>query len=130
MGNIRIFIAEPDRISRLGLQMILDHEPGMQVVGIGVQAEGLEEQAQAARPDVILLDWPLAAPSPAKLFGRLRETASQPSFIVFHVRPEIRPEVMASGADYFICKDAPPDQLLAILQQVKQSRFEQSNGDQ
>ena len=56
MRNLRIFIAEPDRDLRLGLQMLLDPEPGMRVVGIAVRPEGLVKQVKAVQPDIVLFD--------------------------------------------------------------------------
>ncbi len=122
MSQLKIFLADADRDSRLGMQMLLEHQPGMRVVGIAVRSEGLVGQVGAAQPDVVLLDWLIIASVPADYIKNLHLIESQPQIIVTHVRPETRREAEAAGADGFISKDGPPDQLLTILRNLKQER--------
>ena len=122
MRNLRIFIAEPDRDLRLGLQMLLDPEPGMRVVGIAVRLEELIRQVEAALPDIVLLEWQLVTAMPEDTIRNLKSVESHPLIIVLHVRSETYQDAKAAGADYFICKDSPPDQLLAYIRKVKQER--------
>ncbi len=102
--------------------MLLEHEPGMRIVGISVRSEGLVGQVGAAQPDVLLLDWQLIASAPKDYIRNLHSIETQPDIIVLDVRPEIKYEAEAAGADDFISKADPPDQLLAILQKLKKAR--------
>ena len=124
MSELRIFIADPDRNGRLGLQMLLDHEPGMRVVGIAVRSEGLVGQVGAAQPDVLLLEWQLVASAPVEYIRNLWAIESQPFIIVMHIHPETGQKAAATGADSFFCKDGPPDPLLMILQKLRRQRIE------
>lgn len=119
MSQLRIFIADPNRNGRLALQMLLDHQPGMEVVGIAVQKEGLVEQVTAVQPDVILIDWKLMSPTPAVFINELRDC----QIIVMDVREETSQEVEILGIDKFICKDGPPDELLSMLQELKKNKI-------
>jgi DNA-binding NarL/FixJ family response regulator len=76
----------------------------------------------AAQPDVVLLDWDLVASAPSEYIKNLQSLESQPHIIVIDVRPENRGETGAAGADDFVSKDGPPDQLLTILRKLKQAR--------
>jgi len=125
MSQLRIFLGDPDRDGRLGLQMLLEHEPGMRIVGISVRSEGLVGQVGAAQPDVVLLDSQLIASAPADYIKNLHLIESQPQIIVLDVRPETRYEAEAAGADGFVSKDSPPDQLLTILRKLKQERIQE-----
>ena len=120
MRNLRIFIAEPDRDIRIGLEMLLDRESGMRVVGIAVRPEGLVRQVGALQPDIVLLDWQLIASAPESYIKNLNSLESRPHIIVLHVRPETYEDAKAAGADYFFSKDSPPDQLLKCLRKLKQ----------
>ena len=125
MKQLRIFIADPDRDTRLGLQMLLEHEPGMRVVGIAVRSEGLVGQVGAAQPDVMLLDWQLVASAPSEYIKHMRSIESHPHILVCHIRSETRSEAEAAGADYFFSKDVPPDQLLMMLHQLRRKRIQE-----
>ena len=102
--------------------MLLEHEPGMRIVGISVRSEGLVGQVGAAQPDVLLLDWQLITSAPREYIRILHSIETQPDIIVLDVRQEIKYEAEAAGADDFISKADPPDQLLAILQKLKKAR--------
>jgi DNA-binding NarL/FixJ family response regulator len=102
--------------------MLLEHEPGMRIVGISVRSVGLVGQVGAAQPDVLLLDWQLISSAPKEYIRNLHSIETQPDIIVLDVRPEIKYEAEAAGADDFISKADPPDQLLAILQKLKKGR--------
>ena len=122
MKMLRIFIADADQDVRVSLQMLLDREPGMRVVGIAVRSNGLVGQVGAAQPDVLLLDWQLVSSAPAEYIKNLHSIETQPHIVVLHVQPETRGEAETAGADGFVSKDSPPDQLLTILRKLIQER--------
>ena len=119
---MRIFIAEADQDVRVGLQMLLDRQPGLQVVGIATRSDGLVGQVGAAQADVVLLDWDLIASNQKYFIRNLHSLSSKPSIIVLHVRPETRDAAIAAGADDFSSKDQPPDQLCMIFQNLIQKK--------
>ena len=121
---MRVFLADEDRDERLALQFLIDHEPGLEVVGIATRSESLVGQAKAARPDVVLLDWKLVIQPASEFLTRLRSFAPEPKIIVLHVRPEVRHAVESAGADMFISKDTPPDELLTVLHKIRQGELE------
>ena len=125
MSQLRIFLGDPDRDGRLGLQMLLEHEPGMRIVGISVRSEGLVGQVGAAQPDVLLLDWQLIASAPREYIRNLHSIETQPQIIVNDVRSETRQDAEAAGADDFFSKDSPPDQLLMILNELRQEKIDE-----
>jgi DNA-binding NarL/FixJ family response regulator len=124
MSQLKIFLADANRDSRLGMQMLLDHQTGMRIVGVSVGSEGLVVQAGAAQPDVVLLDWQIIASAPAEYIKNLHLIESQPQIIVLCIRPEIRREAEDAGADVFISKDTPPDELLLVLQNIEKDELE------
>ena len=127
MKMLRIFIADADQDVRVSLQMLLDREPGMRVVGIAVRSNVLVGQVGAAQPDVLLLDWQLVSSAPAEYIKNLHSIETQPHIVVLHVNPETRGEAETAGADGFVSKDSPPDQLLTILRKLKQERIQEQN---
>ena len=122
MGSLRIFIACPDEKLRLALLMFVDHEPGMVAVGLADRLTSLLAQLEGSEPDVLLLDWTLPDQSMADLIRDLYKLERRPKIIVFSNRPKDKEMLMAAGADYFICKDSPPDELLPILNDIRLSK--------
>jgi DNA-binding NarL/FixJ family response regulator len=43
----------------------------------------------------------------------------RPQIIVLSVRPEVESAALAAGADAFVTKSAPPDQLVTILRDMR-----------
>ena len=121
MGSMRLFIACPDPKLRLALILFLEKEPGMAVVGISDRLTGLLAQLEGSEPDVLLLDRVSPLKSLATLMTQLCNLVRRPKTIVFSSRPEEKEAIIAAGADYFIPKDAPPDDLLPILNDIRLS---------
>jgi DNA-binding NarL/FixJ family response regulator len=124
MSQLKIFLADANRDSRLGMQMLLDHQTGMRIIGVSVGSEGLVVQVGAALPDVVLLDWQIIASAPAEYIKNLHLIESQPQIIVICIQPEIRREAEDAGADAFISKDKPPDELLSVLCKIRKDEEE------
>jgi DNA-binding NarL/FixJ family response regulator len=101
------------------LHMFLDDTPGVTVVGISDRLKGLLSQLKGSEPDVLLLDWVSPLQSIADLFGNLCNLEHRPKTIVFSTRAEDAEAIIAAGADYFISKDAPPDELIPILNDLR-----------
>ena len=54
--SIRLIVADDQRLFRQSLRIVLDHEPGIKVVGEAGDGHEAYEQAKALRPDVVLMD--------------------------------------------------------------------------
>ena len=116
---MRIFIACADERLRLALLLLLDHQPGMDVVGLSDRMPGLLTQLEGSQPDVLLLNWEQPVQSIVDLLTKFNDLECQPRVVVLSTDPQIRESVLAAGADFFICKDAPPDMLLSALTDIQ-----------
>lgn len=124
MGEqLRVFIAEENQDVREGLQLLINRQPELQVVGIATRSDGLVGQVGAAQPDVVLLDWNLIASKPNDFIRNLHSLSSQPSIIALHIQPETGDAALAAGADYFCGKDQPSEQLYMILVDLKKEKI-------
>lgn len=98
--------------------LLLDLQPGMVVVGITDRLSGLLLQLDASQPDVLLLEWELPFPVMADLLAKIHMLGHPPEVILFSNKPEEEEVLKAAGADHFIVKNAPPDDLIPILNQI------------
>ena len=118
---MRLFIADGNSSVRLALQMYLQQEPGLYVTGMASEAEGLPAQIEASRPDVLLLDAHLPGASIEDLLSDIRGLKSPPKIVVLSIKPEEKGPALSAGADAFINKNAPPDELLEAVRSLRET---------
>jgi DNA-binding NarL/FixJ family response regulator len=56
MGNLRLLIADDHDVVRMGVRMLLEEQPGWEVVGEASDGRAAVEKAKLAQPDVTILD--------------------------------------------------------------------------
>jgi DNA-binding NarL/FixJ family response regulator len=112
---MRIFLADLQAKVRFALRVLLERQPGLEVVGEAARAEDLLVQIALSGADLMLLDWNLAGADAAELLLELRCDRPDLRVIVLSGRPEAREAALAAGADAFVSKGDPPDRLLAAI---------------
>jgi DNA-binding NarL/FixJ family response regulator len=118
---VRIFIASADKTLRLALQLLLESEPGMVVIGMSDRSAGLLTVVGTSQAEVLLLDAGLANHSLARLVSDLHHLECRPQVIVLSSKPQTRAATLAAGAEGFISKSMPPDELLPLLRKIRLS---------
>lgn len=115
---MRVLLADDKTQVRSALRLLLEHEEGMTVVGEADNSTDVLAAVQQACPDMVLLAWELPPQGGCAVLSALR--AARPGLIVVALssRPEARYEALAAGADAFVSKADPPEQLLAAIVQV------------
>ena len=103
---------------RLALQLLLESEPGMAVIGLSDRLEGLLAVLQALESHVLLLDYELAKQSTVDLVGNVHSLERPPKIIVLSIDPHEEAAMLAAGADAFVSKNVPPDDLLPTLRKM------------
>jgi DNA-binding NarL/FixJ family response regulator len=56
------------------------------------------------------------------LVADLRALELPPKIVILAVRPEVENAAIATGADAFICKNGPPEELLAYLSTMRNAK--------
>ena len=121
-GTVRIIIASADASFRLALLLLLETEPGMVVIGMSDRWEALPSILAASKPEVLLLDDQLAKQATAALVDDLQRLDHPPKILVFSIDPQVEKRVLAAGADGFIGKYGPPDELFPFLRELRSLR--------
>ena len=116
---MRLFIADGNSSVRLALQMYLQQEPGMYVTGMAAEAKGLPAQLEASQPDMLLMDSYLPGASMQDLLSDIRGLETPPKIVVLSIKPELKELALSAGADAFISKNAPPEEMLELIRSLR-----------
>jgi len=114
---MRVVLAIQHRDLGLALQLRLDAEPGLFVVGTATEAASLRALLWTARPDLVILDWDLPGYAPIPLLAEAKRPSPSPQIIVLGSDEGMRQEALAAGADAFVLSGDMPDDLLAAIRQ-------------
>ena len=117
MNKKRIFIACADERLRIALVLFLEGEPGLTVVGFTDRLENLLPQLEASQAEILLLEWQMTPESLRQLLAEVHHLAPPHKIIYFSGDME-KQQILEAGADYVILKNAPPDELLPILNKI------------
>jgi DNA-binding NarL/FixJ family response regulator len=90
-------------------------------VGEAAEAETLLAHLETTQPDIVLLDWELPGRQAGGGLPALRAVCPQLRVIALSGRLEARRAALAAGAEAFVSKGSPPDQLLATLRALGQA---------
>lgn len=114
--TIRVLIADDEALVRTGLRMILDAEPDIEVAGEARTGREAVDLAAELAPDVVLMDIRMPEMDGLEATERLARPG-QPRVVLLttfdldeHVFRALR-----AGANGFLLKDTPADQLVAAI---------------
>jgi DNA-binding NarL/FixJ family response regulator len=120
---MRVFLADDHAELHSALRLLLEQEPGMELVGEATNADGLLAAVLAVRPDLLLLDWELpelrVTNGGSRLLAALHARLPALYVVVLSGRPESNRSALAAGADGFVSKADPPEILLTTLRSAR-----------
>jgi CheY-like chemotaxis protein len=112
----RVLVVDDNPAMRRVLRGLLE-DAGMEVVAEA--RDGLEgvAQAEAARPDVVLMDWRMPQLDGVAATARIRQQLPQVQVVMFSSVEGVGGGVLArrAGASAFVAKGAPPEQVCAAV---------------
>jgi CheY-like chemotaxis protein len=118
---VRILIADDWPNVQNALRVLLEQQPGLQVVGEVVDVGELLARIKDNCPDTVLLGWELPGRRGIDLLSTLRTACPELIVIVLSGRADARRAALAAGADAFVSKVAPPERLLSALLDLGQA---------
>jgi DNA-binding NarL/FixJ family response regulator len=112
---MRILIADHWPNVQSALRLLLEQQPGCEVVGEVHEAGQLLARVAEQCPDVVLLGWELAGLGGGALLADLRTICPGLCVVALSGRADARQAALDAGADAFVSKVAPPERLLSVV---------------
>ncbi|MFF3601763.1 response regulator [Kitasatospora indigofera] len=118
-ADIRVLIVDDQQLMRAGFRIILESEPGIEVVGEAGNGEQAVAQARALAPDVICMDVQMPGMDgleATRLIVADPTLASSVLVLTTFNREDYLFSALQSGASGFLLKNASPEELVNAVQ--------------
>jgi two-component system, NarL family, response regulator NreC len=109
-----VVIADDHTVVRQGLRLLIDNEPGMQVIAEAGTVPDAERMARAHRPTVLVLDLNMPGGSSLEAIPRLREHVAV-VVLTMQDDPAFARQALQAGALGFVLKEAADEELLEAI---------------
>src|SRR3954454_15734211 len=116
-GPIRVLLADDHAVLRAGLRALLSAEPDMEVVGEAGDGEETVQQAEALRPDVIVMDIAMPKGGGLQATRTIRQIGLPCKVLILTMHAEeqyLLPVIEAGGSGYVLKTGADSDLIEAI----------------
>ena len=115
-----VLIADDHAVVRKGLGLLIDAEPGLNVVAEAGTVPDAMMKTRALRPDVLILDLNMPGGSSLEAIPQIREEAPDTAIVVLTMQndPAFARKALQSGAAGFVLKEAADDELLEAIRQA------------
>jgi DNA-binding NarL/FixJ family response regulator len=124
-SEIRVLIADDEALVRAGFRALVDSAADLRVIGEAADGVQAVRQAQALKPDVVLMDIRMPIMHGLEAVKVILDSGQAPPRILVVTtfdEDEHVFEALRSGASGFMLKDSPPEQLLDAIRVI-------ANGD-
>ncbi|MEV4009941.1 response regulator transcription factor [Nonomuraea angiospora] len=118
--GIRIVIADDQAMVRAGLRMVVESDPGMEVVGEASDGREAVAVVRRTRPDIVLMDISMPRLDGLAAAKELLDDPSPPKVITLTTfdTDENLYAALRAGTSGFLLKVSPPEQLLEAIRVV------------
>ena len=117
----RILIVDDSRSFRKGMRALLEIQADMQVVGEAPNGEKALELVEELQPGLVLLDAQMPEMTGVEVTQRIKSRWPEKKVILMTMFPDYRAKAIEAGADAFLTKGVPPEQLLTVIRGITQT---------
>jgi two-component system NarL family response regulator len=117
---IRTMIVDDHALFRRGLEMVLDEEEGIEVVGQASDGSEAVEKAGESLPDVVLMDIRMPRSSGIEACRAMKEVVPSAKIVMLTISDEEEDlfEAIRAGASGYLLKDLPLDEVAETVRAV------------
>jgi DNA-binding NarL/FixJ family response regulator len=118
--SIRVLLADDQPLLRMGFRMVLEAQPGLEVVGEAGDGAQAAAMTRALSPDVVLMDVRMPVTDGIEATRRIVDSGSPARVLVLTTfnLDEYVYAALRAGASGFLLKDVPPTDLVSGIRAV------------
>jgi YesN/AraC family two-component response regulator len=116
---IKLVIADDNPHALHGLRAILTSQPGVEVAGEASRGDEAISLVETLQPDVALLDVRMPVTDGVNATRIIKKRWPQVKVVLISMYTEYQAEALSTGADAFLVKGCPADELLAMVTGTK-----------
>jgi len=122
--STKILLVDDHVLVRYGVKLILQEEPGFEVVGEAANEIDAVEKATALQPDIIVMDLDLAGESGLKASRQILSIQSEAKIIILSAEaaPETVQQALQIGVSGYVIKGADNEELIRAIRTVSSGR--------
>ena len=117
-NKCQILIVDDSRSFRKGMRALLEIQADMQVVGEAPNGEKALELVEELQPGLVLLDAQMPEMTGVEVTQRIKSRWPEKKVILMTMFPDYRAKAIEAGADAFLTKGVPPEQLLTVIRGI------------
>jgi DNA-binding NarL/FixJ family response regulator len=124
MKPVRVLLADDHPAMRIGLRVLLDQAPDIEVIAETGDGEETLAQIEALQPDVVVLDCQLPGLSGIEVAARVKEQDISVHLLALsaHDSPKYQWGMLEMGAAGYLLKDEAPIKIVAAVRAVAQGQ--------
>ena len=118
---IRVLVADDHALYRRGLEMVLNQEPGIEIIGEASDGAEAIRRAEELLPDVVLMDVRMPRRSGIEACMAIKELVPSTKIIMLTISDEETDlyEAVRAGANGYLLKDVPGEEIADGLRAVQ-----------
>jgi DNA-binding NarL/FixJ family response regulator len=124
MTTIRVLLADDHPAMRIGLRVLLDQAPDIEVIAETGDGEETLAQIEALQPDVVVLDCQLPRLSGIEVAAKVKQQNLPVRLLALsaHDNPKYQWGMLEMGAAGYLLKDEAPTEIVAAVRAVAQGQ--------
>lgn len=125
MPKTSVFLVDDHEMLRAGVQILIDQESDMQVVGGASDAQTALEQIEQVQPAIIVMDVSMPGISGIEATGQVRSRWPHIQVVALtrHAEPGFVRQILQAGARGYVLKQAPSHELITAIRTVAANRM-------
>lgn len=122
--GISIVLADDHTVVRRALRVLLEEEPGFEVVAEAEDAEGAVRYLRGHRPDVLILDLNMPGKPSLEAIPEMREASPETQIVVLTMQqePAFARQALQLGVLGYVLKEAADDELVLAVRKAAAGR--------